>query len=172
VGAIHPRKNIPRLIKAFGTLKRKRQIPHKLVVAGALRWGSSDIDSIVAEYALENEIIFPGRVSDAELNSLYKHCSAFVYPSIYEGFGLPVIEAMAQGAPVVTSHGSSLDEVAGGAAELVDAYSETDIARGLEKVLFDTTYANNLRQKGIQRAKEFTWEKTAKGILDVLESVQ
>ncbi|MDP5029820.1 glycosyltransferase family 1 protein [Paraglaciecola sp.] len=171
VGAIHPRKNVIRLIKAFGLLKKNKNIPHKLMIAGALRWGNDEISSEIDKLQLNDDVQFLGRVSDELLNKLYKNCSAFVYPSIYEGFGLPVIEAMSQGAPVITSIGSSLEEVAGDAAELIDPYSEEDIARGLEKVLLDTTYADNLRQKGIQRAKEFTWEKTAKGILDVLESV-
>ncbi|MGS2721768.1 glycosyltransferase family 4 protein [Paraglaciecola aestuariivivens] len=171
VGAIHPRKNVKRLIQAFGLLKKNNKIPHKLMIAGAKRWGNDEIDGLIKKLQLDDEVQFLGRVSDELLNKLYKNCSAFVYPSIYEGFGLPVIEAMAQGAPVVTSLGSSLEEVAGDAAELIDPYSEQDIARGLEKVLLNKQYADDLRQKGILRANEFTWEKTAQGILNVLESV-
>lgn len=169
VGAIHPRKNVGRLIQAYVELKARRSIPHQLVIAGALRWMANDLD--VTDPAIKEDIIFTGKISDEELAALYGACSATVYPSLYEGFGLPVLEAMSFGAPVVTSNVSSLPEVAGKAAIMVDPYSVSAIAEGIAAVIEHPDTAARLRQAGITRAAEFSWDRTAREVLAVLHAL-
>lgn len=168
VGAIHPRKNVARLMQAFVELKTRRAIPHQLVIAGALRWMAEGLD---VDPNIKNDIIFTGKISDEELAALYGACSVTVYPSLYEGFGLPVLEAMSFGAPVVTSTLSSLPEVAGDAAILVDPYSVTAIAEGIAAVIEDPATAARLRSAGLARAAEFSWDRTAQEVLNVLKAL-
>lgn len=171
VGAIHPRKNVPRIIEAFNLLKQDKKIPHQLVIAGSLRWKKDHLFGHSSFNLVRDHIVFTGRVSEAELVSLYRNCDAFVWPSLYEGFGLPVLEAMSLGAPVVTSNCSSLPEVAGDAAVLVDPYNVMEIANAIWMILDRRSFAEDLRKKGIKRAAEFSWKKTAEKVLNVLESV-
>ena len=171
VGAIHPRKNVPRIIKAFNILKQDKRIPHQLVIAGSLRWKKDHLFGHSSFNLVRDHIVLTGRVSEAELVSLYRNCDAFVWPSLYEGFGLPVLEAMSLGAPVVTSNCSSLPEVAGDAAVLVDPYNVMEIANAIWMILDRRSFAEDLRKKGIKRAAEFSWKKTAEKVLNVLESV-
>jgi glycosyltransferase involved in cell wall biosynthesis len=170
-GAIHPRKNVARLIEAFSELKRSKSIPHKLVIAGVFRWKTKELIGTAAAVKAREEVIFTGRVSDEELTLLYKSCDAFVYPSLYEGFGLPVLEAMSLGAPVITSNISSLPEVAGDAAVLVDPKSVKEMAEAMWRVLNDPSFAQKLREAGKERAKLFSWEETARRTLEILEGI-
>ncbi|MFC1643518.1 glycosyltransferase family 4 protein [Chlamydiota bacterium] len=170
-GAIHPRKNIGRLIEAFSNLKREKKIPHVLVIAGVFRWKKNDSINTESFDSIKDDVVFTGRVNDEELISLYKQCDVFVYPSLYEGFGLPVLEAMSFGAPVVTSNTSSLPEVAGDGAVLVDPENIGEIAEGIFKIIDNRTFAELLRNKGKERAALFSWENTTQKVLDVLESV-
>lgn len=171
VGAIHPRKNIGRLIEAFAKLKISKKIPHQLVIAGALRWQADKSIQTEALKKIKDSIIFTGRVNDSELISLYRNCDLFVYPSLYEGFGLPVLEAMSLGVPVVTSNISSLPEVAGDAAVLINPEDTNAIAQGIWNILENRNLADQLREKGRKQADLFSWEYTAKKVLEVLESV-
>lgn len=157
VGTIEPRKNLRRLVEAMRQL-RADGLELPLVVAGAEGWGDvrSDID--------DAQVRFLGLVSDADLRALFASASVMAYPSEQEGFGLPVIEAMAQGTAVVTSRGTSTEEVAGGAAVLVDPVDVADIARGVA-VAYERR--GELAEPGRARAGELTWERSARATLDV-----
>jgi len=171
VGAIHPRKNVGRLIEAYYRLKMSKGIPHQLVIAGSLRWKWKETIQVDALDKIREHIIFTGEVYDSDLTDLYSNCDVFVYPSVYEGFGLPVLEAMSFGAPVVTSNTSSLPEVAGDAAVLVDPEDIHEISQGIWKILDKPEFAGELREKGENRAARFSWSNTAQKVSEVLESV-
>lgn len=159
VGNMQPRKNLVRLMQAFARAKQEYALPHKLVVVGQRLW----LAEPVLDYAnaLGDAIILTGYVPDADLPMLYNAADVFCYPSLYEGFGLPVLEAMACGTPVITSNLSSLPEVAGDAARLVNPYAVDEMAQALGEVLSDSLYRQALREKGQARAQLFTWARTA-----------
>ena len=169
VGTLEPRKNITRLIQAFGLLKKNNKIEHKLVVAGSKGWLYDEIFDKVNELGLSDDVIFTGFVPDEDLPLLYNCADVFAFPSLYEGFGLPVLEAMACGIPVVASNNSSLTEISGAdaAAVLVDPNSVEAIAEALHKVLSDGSFRQTLVNKGFQRAKLFNWEDTTRKTLAV-----
>jgi glycosyltransferase involved in cell wall biosynthesis len=170
VGSIEARKNLPRLLQAFAYLQGR--LEHwKLVVVGARRWKSSPVYETVRRLGLEQRVHFTGYVEEADLPALYSAASLFVFPSLYEGFGLPVLEAMACGTPVVTSNTSSLPEVAGDAALLVDPYDVAAIAKAVRRLLEDTALAADLRTRGLARAAQFNWERTARETIAVYERV-
>ncbi|MDD5367631.1 MAG: glycosyltransferase family 1 protein [Anaerolineaceae bacterium] len=170
VGTLEPRKNISSLIKAY------QQIGNidpriKLVHAGPLGWMYADILKLVKELGLDQQVRFLGRVSEEDLIGLYNAARLFVFPSLYEGFGLPVLEAMACNCPVVTSNNSSLVEVAGDAACLIDPMNIGDIASGMINILDDANTANCLRAAGLKQSAKFTWEKCARETYTVYEKV-
>jgi glycosyltransferase involved in cell wall biosynthesis len=167
VGAMNPRKNVARLVEAFDRAKRRLDLPHELVLIGPT-------DKAIfkrIDVATTDGIVLPGFVAEAELKYVYTNADAFVYPSLYEGFGLPPLEAMACGTPVVTSNVSSLPEVVGDAAELVDPTSVATISDGIERVLTDDVYRHNLVQRGYERSETFSWERAGERTLSVLQSV-
>jgi len=166
VATLEPRKNLLRLLKAFEVIGKKME-KINLVIAGDRRWGSEKILSKITESNFANRIILTGYVNPNDLPVIYNATELFVYPSLYEGFGLPPLEAMACGTPVVTSNLSSLPEVVGDAAVLVDPYNVESIARGILKVLKDKELRENLIRKGFERVKIFSWEKTARETLSV-----
>lgn len=168
---LHRRKNVIRLLEAYNKLKKERNIEYMLVIAGGKGDGYDDMCHYLSSNGLEGSVKLCGCVSNEELLLLYNSADLFVYPSIYEGFGLPVIEAMACGTPVVTSNVSSLPEVAGDAAVLVDPYNVDDIANAIYNVINDNELRESLIDKGLKRAKEFSWEKAAKETLEVFEEV-
>lgn len=170
VGNIEPRKNLVRLIDAFAQLK-KAGLPHKLVMVGQSGWHCEPIYAEVERQGLKSEVLFTGYVPFEDLPSLYSGAAAMAFPSIYEGFGLPVLEAMACGTPVVTSRTSGLAEVADGAAMLVDPLSVDEIASALYKVCTQPELANDLRTLGSARASTFTWQHAACTTLDVYDYV-
>jgi glycosyltransferase involved in cell wall biosynthesis len=170
VGAHDYRKNLPALIRAFDLLKKEHQIPHLLVLAGS---GGADPGFYppltgIAKIAPQ-DIIFPGYISDQDLPALYRGAEVFVFPSLKEGFGLPVLEAMACGAPVVTSLRSSLPEVVGDAGLLVNPEKESDLADAIWRILSSAELAQSLRAKGLEQAAKFRWENTARQVLEVIE---
>lgn len=169
VGNLHPRKNLVRLLEAFVRLKAEARIPHQLKIVGQAAWLCGDIFETVRRHRLEGEVEFTGYVAQDELVRLYQDAALAVYPSLYEGFGLPVLEAMACGCPVVTSRTTSIPEVAGEAAELVDPESVDAIAAGLARVAGDAAWAAELRRRGPERAARFTWEATARQTLAAWE---
>jgi len=168
-GTLEPRKNIGTLIEAFATLKARGDLPHKLVIAGKKGWLYQPLFDLVKSKGLEHEVIFPGFVDDRDLPSLYSAADVFVFPSFYEGFGLPPLEAMACGAPVVCSGASSLPEVVGDAAILFDPRDVHALTAAMSRVLTDETLRRGLSAQGLARAKRFTWERTAVSTLDVYQ---
>jgi glycosyltransferase involved in cell wall biosynthesis len=167
VGTLEPRKNLPRLAEAYGALPRDVRAEHPLLVAGPTGWQTDATES--ALHALGADCRLLGRVSDARLAALYRRCTVFCYPSLGEGFGLPVLEAMAAGAAVVTSDRSSLPEVGGDAVEYVDPTDTAAIAAALESLLRDPVRREQLAERARSRAREFTWERTAALTLEALE---
>ena len=170
VGTLEARKNIPTLIKAFYKLKKKN-IEHKLVIAGKKGWKYKNIFEIMEKLNLQNDVIFTGYVPDEDLPALYNVADLFVYPSLYEGFGLPPLEAMACGTPVITSNTSSLPEVVGDAGIMVDPYDVDGLADAMYEVLTDEGLRANMIKKGLERTEMFSWEKCARETLEVYKKV-
>jgi glycosyltransferase involved in cell wall biosynthesis len=169
VGTLEPRKNLARLIKAYASLPVGLRDRFELVLVGGRGWATAEFDAALARHAEHVRMLGP--VTDEELRSLYARATVFAYPSLAEGFGLPVLEAMAAGAPVLTSNRSSLVEVAAGAAELVDPFKVKAIAAGLAALLGDERRRSELSARGRSRAAEFTWERTARQTLEHLASL-
>ena len=168
IGTLEARKNLPRLLEAFA-IARGKGLTHKLLIGGARGWRLSDLAGIVAKHKLEQDVVFLGYVEDADLPVLYGRADFFVYPSIYEGFGMPILEAMASGTPVITSNCSSMPEVAGDAALLVDPLDVNDLAAKMLDLAGSGDLRRALREKGIARAAQFSWDKTARETLAVYE---
>jgi glycosyltransferase involved in cell wall biosynthesis len=168
VGTLEPRKNLPRLVAAYGSLDDAEQARHRLVVVGANGWQTDE--TLSALRSLGERCVMLGYVSDAALAELYRRCAVFCYPSLGEGFGLPVLEAMATGAAVVTSQISSMPEVGGNAVEYVDPLSVTSIAAGLRAVLDDESHHAELAARARARAGEFSWERFAAIALETLDT--
>jgi glycosyltransferase involved in cell wall biosynthesis len=169
VGTLEPRKNLVRLVRAY----RKAvgpSLPHALVLAGPAGWKS---EALEAELALTGPgtIVRTGALDVSELDALYRSAAAFVYPSLYEGFGLPVLEALHRGVPTVASDIPPIREVAGNAALLVDPRSEEALATAIERILIDDALAADLRRDGPARAAGFSWSATAEGTLAVYREV-
>lgn len=164
LGGLDRRKNVDRLILAFARLKQERRIPHRLVVVGAGRADPFFYDPRpdVARLGLTDQVLLLDRVDDAGAIALHQGSDAFVFPSSYEGFGLPPLEALACGAPVVCSKASSLPEVVGNAALLVDGSDEAALAEGIGRVLSDAELRRDLAERGPRQAARFTWEATAR----------
>jgi len=160
VGTFEPRKNLARLIEAYG-MARRRGIRAPLVLVGPTGWKADAVGADPARHGIEDHVVRTGFVSHDELRALYGRASAFVYPSLYEGFGLPVLEAMACGAPVIASSTSAVSEVAGGAAAMIDPLDAGSIADAIEQVLGDGARRTDLRTRGLARAGEFSWADTA-----------
>jgi glycosyltransferase involved in cell wall biosynthesis len=162
MGTREPRKNIPALLKAFASVKQRIRAPHSLVIAGGRGWLDEEIPHVLEELHLSRDVLFPGYVPDAELPLWYRLADVFVYPSQYEGFGMPVLEALASGTPVITSNVSSLPEAAGDAAITVDPGSPEEIAAALVRVLTDSALCEDLAVRGPRQARQFTWAQTAR----------
>ncbi len=170
LGTIEPRKNIPALVDALKIL-RDRGFPHRLLVAGRKGWLYQGVFEHVRQVGMENQVDFPDYVPDADLPALFAACDAFVFPSLYEGFGLPPLEAMACGAPVVCSNTSSLPEVVGDAALCVNPRNPGEIATAVERVIQDARLREELRTKGLAQAARFSWERAARETLQVYQMV-
>jgi glycosyltransferase involved in cell wall biosynthesis len=171
VGTLEPKKNIARLVEAFTRVRKYAAFAHKLVIAGKRAWGDEAIFRAVKEAGIENEVIFTGYVVEDELPLLMNGADAFVFPSLHEGFGIPPLEAMACGTPVVVSNVSSLPEVVGDAAITVDPYSIDAIADAVYRVISNEDLRAQMRAKGLERARLFSWEKAARQTREVLENV-
>jgi glycosyltransferase involved in cell wall biosynthesis len=172
VGLLQPRKNLPRVVEAFARLRERRpDLPQRLVIGGRVGWGVEPLMNRVRALRLENAVHFAGYVADEDLPALYSAADLFVYPSLYEGFGLPPLEAMACGAPVVTSNVSSLPEVVGDAALMVNPLDVEAMAAAMEQILTDSTLRQTLTARGGERARAFTWERMARRTLEVYRAV-
>jgi glycosyltransferase involved in cell wall biosynthesis len=171
LGAMEPRKNLARLLEAFAALKPAVRRETGLVVAGAPGWLNDSIQARLAELGLERQVRLAGYVDAGDVAALYSLATVFAYPSLWEGFGLPVVEAMACGAPVLTSDVSSMPEVAGDAAVLVDPTDVEAIADGLTRLLDDAALREDLAARGRRRAASYSWERCARETLAVYRSV-
>jgi glycosyltransferase involved in cell wall biosynthesis len=168
-GTIQPRKNLKRLIHAFRLmLADNPDLDFDLVLAGRQGWASDEVVNAAAERRGRGRVILVGMLDDSDLALLIKGASLAVVPSLYEGFSLPMVEAMACGVPTITSNTSCLPEISGNAIAYFDPLSVEDIAACMQAVLRDSELWRHLRQKGINRAREFTWERCARQTLDVL----
>lgn len=171
IGSLKANKNIPRLIEAYSRLPESILRKYALVITGGKGWKSDEIFSKVKQLNLENNIIFTGFVDDSELPLLLNAATLLVFPSLYEGFGIPPLEAMACGVPVIASNTSSIPEVVGSAALLFDPYIVEEIFTSLHRTLTDKQLRNELIQKGFERVKFFSWKNTARQTLEIYEEV-
>lgn len=171
LGTLEPRKNIERLIDAYNQLKRRYPDAPKLILAGQAGWLYKTIFEKVISLKLENDVLFFGYVPREDLVPLLCGAFAFVFPSLYEGFGIPALESMACGVPVLTSNVSSLPEVVGDAAIMVDPLSIDAINNGFEQLLIGEKLRIELSNRGLERARMFTWEKAASLTMDVYKSL-
>jgi len=170
VGTLEKRKNVPTLLKSFYKLK-KCKIEHKLVIVGGKGWKYTKIFDLIEELNLKDDVIFTDYVTDEYLVKLYNAADLFVYPSLYEGFGLPPLEAMACGCPVITSNTSSLPEVVGDAGIMIDPNDIDSLTESMHKILTDNELRKEMSRKSLERAGMFSWKKTAKETWDVYEDV-
>jgi glycosyltransferase involved in cell wall biosynthesis len=170
VGAIEPRKNLPRLMEAFASARRQGVV-HELVCVGPYGWSSRDLYDRVDALGLRRVVHFAGYIPAEDLPVIYNLAEFFVFPSIYEGFGLPVIEAMACGTPVITANTSSLAEIAAGVAETVDPHDVEALTAAFVRLAGDEEHRRELSRRGLARAREFSWARTAKEMLALYERV-
>ena len=161
VGTLEPRKNLRRLLGAFARVPEGLRKENMLVIAGGKGWGRGDVNEVLVDLGLKQDVIVTGYVTDAQLATLYAHARFLAMPSLYEGFGLPLVEAMSCGVPVLTSNTSSLPEVAGDAGCLVDPMNENEIADGLSRLLADDKFHDFLAARTKMNAARFTWQKAA-----------
>jgi glycosyltransferase involved in cell wall biosynthesis len=173
VSTLEPRKNVVRLLKAYDKLDKlvsfkATKLPH-LVLVGQKGWGYREIFETINGARLKNKIVLLDYIKNEDLLVLYNAALAFVFPSLYEGFGLPVLEALACGCPVITSNISSLPEVGNNACLYVNPYQVDEIALAMKRILTDENLRKELQAKGLIQAKKFSWQKTAKETIKVLE---
>jgi glycosyltransferase involved in cell wall biosynthesis len=166
----HPGKNHVRLIQAFERMKKATGAPHQLVLAGSEWSGSEAVHEAAAKSPFAADIVFPGFVPGGDLPAFYRAAEVFIFPSLFEGFGLPIIEAMACGTPTACSNLSSMPEVAGDAAPTFDPYQVEEIEAVLTRLVTDAPWREECRQKGIARAQQFNWTRTAETTLAVLRA--
>ena len=167
VGTIEPRKNLRRLVEAFDQMLRNTSLSPQLVIAGGQGWMMDDFVSFIKQKGMEDRVRLTGYLGDEDLCGLYSSCTAFIYPSLYEGFGLPPLEAMACGAPVITSRTPALVETVGSAARLVDPKNVDDIAQAMREMLSDNKMCEHYAELGKVHVKKFSWEQTARKTLEV-----
>jgi glycosyltransferase involved in cell wall biosynthesis len=170
VGLMEPRKNLPVLLKAFARIAKKFN-EYQLVLVGRRGWMVEEIFRQIEVLGIKDRVCFPGYVERADLPAVYNLADVFCYPSMYEGFGLPVLEAMACGTPVVTSRISSLPEIVGEAGEMVTPDDFTALADVLDHLLADPVYRKKLAKSGQAQAAPFTWERTARLTWEVYQRV-
>jgi len=168
VGNSNPRKNLTRLIHAFEQAKAEGNLPHQLIIAGEQGW-KFDREKAVRGLRYREDVRFIGFIPDEDMPALYSACSLFVFPTLYEGFGVPVLEAQACGVPVLTSRCSALPEVGGDGAFYVDPYDIAGIAEGIRIVLTHTALTAQLVQRGLENVKRFSWERSARCLNEIIE---
>ncbi|HTA62069.1 MAG TPA: glycosyltransferase family 1 protein [Bacteroidia bacterium] len=161
VGSLHPRKNILRLIKAFYLFKNETKSNFKLVLAGAIFWGENEMYELMKELKIEDELIFTGRIANTELKNLVASAFALTYVPYFEGFGIPLVEAMQCGTPILAANTSCLPEIAGDAAIYANPFDENEIKHAMITLYEDNDVRNNLIRKGLEQKNKFSWDKTA-----------
>lgn len=169
VSTLEPRKNIPNLLKAYGKLYEKIKIP--LIIIGKTGWKYKKIFKAIENCNLKDKIILLGYIRQKDLPAIYNLATVFVYPSFYEGFGLPVLEAMACGCPVITSNTSSLPEVAGKAAVMTNPYDVNTLSKTMRKVLTDENLRKSMIKRGLKQVKKFSWNRCAKQTLKAYNKI-
>lgn len=167
LGTLEPRKNVLKIIQAYNLFRKRNEKCPKLVIAGKKGWLYEDIFAYVKSQQIENLVIFTGYVESNEVPVLMRGATTFLFPSLYEGFGLPVLEAMSCGTPVITSYNTSLREVAGDAGLLVNPESEEQIAECMQKINDNADLCRRLSEKGLKQSAKFTWEEAAKTLSDL-----
>lgn len=170
VGNFNPRKNLRRLMEAFDLMKRETKLPHELVIAGGQGW-KFDAAEALKSVAAKDAVHFIGYVPDEDMPALYSAAELFVFPTLYEGFGIPVIEAQRCGTPVLTSNVSALPEVGGDGAAYVDPYDVKDIAQGMKELLQNKERRHNLIELGSINAERFSWEASARKLNEIVEGL-
>ena len=171
LSSLQPRKNFIRLIEAFALARQESALPHHLVIGGGKGWLYDAIFAKVQALGLTESVLFPGFIADCDLPALYNAADLFAYPSLYEGFGLPVLEAQACGTPVLTADNSSLSEAGGVAALYVQAEDVTSIAAGLLRLAQDGDLRQQLRSAGFAHSAQFTWQRSAEQLLGAYAKV-
>lgn len=171
VGSLHPRKNIGNLLQAFDKFKIETKAPLKLLIVGKAYWWNNEMENIYKKIVLKEDIVFIGRVDTNVLKNLLASSLAVTYVSIFEGFGIPVLEAMYSGVPVITSNTSSMPEVGGNAALYVDPFNINSISEALKKVFYDENLRKTLIENAKIRKQEFTWNKTAEKLWKSIEEL-
>ncbi len=166
VCTLEPRKNLRNLLRAFLGYLSGTATPYPLVLAGGEGWMEGELETFLKQLGLSNRVLLTGYISDEKLRWLYKNCFGFLYPSLYEGFGLPVLEAMGFGAAVITSTTTSLPEVAGEAAHYVDPFDLKSMSDAILKIALDNSYRKDLQKKALIRANQFSWQKSAQEVLN------
>lgn len=161
VGTLEPRKNWPALIRAWTILRQTTPLPHRLAIAGGKGWLTDEIYSTIDRSPSREDIVLAGFVADADLPALYSAADVFAFPSLYEGYGIPVLEALACGTPVVCANNSSLPEAGGDSALLVDALDVNQLAVALQRLIEDQPLRGVLRERGLHHAARFTWRRSA-----------
>jgi glycosyltransferase involved in cell wall biosynthesis len=172
LGNFLPHKNFATLVKAYNLLKNRNHIPHRLVLAGKNDRLREQLEMLIAAEHLQEDVILTGFVEDEWVPSLYAHADLFVYPSVYEGFGLQALEAMAYKIPVVVSNVSSLPEIAGDAALQFDPLSTENMADTIYKVLMDKGLRTAVIEKGTQRVQQFSWREMARKTAEIYQDVK
>ncbi|MEM9545581.1 MAG: glycosyltransferase family 1 protein [Bacteroidota bacterium] len=170
VGSLHPRKNVVKLINAFDQFKKEHKTDHKLVLVGRLAWKNEQLNKTYETTTYRDDIILTGHIMKQQLPRYMASAEALTYVSVLEGFGIPLLEAMSSGTPVITSNVSSMPEVAGDAAILVDPHDPKSIASGMYEIISNEPLKKELVSKGFDRAKEFSWKKTADHIYQELKN--
>lgn len=171
VGTLQPRKNVSTLVDAYAQFRRRTGLPHKLLIVGKPKYKFEAVFAAIERSGFKDDILFAGFVPDEELPTYYNAADVFVFPSLYEGFGLPVLEAMACGTPVICSSASCLPEVVDDAGLLAEPSDPSAFCNALERVLGNPAEAAALRERGLQRAARFTWDRTARETLEVYHEV-
>lgn len=169
VGTLEPRKNLARLLAAYASLPEHVRARAMLVIAGGRGWGGVDLQEMIARLELTKYVRLPGYVDEPTLSALYANARFLAMPSLYEGFGLPLVEAMVYGTPVLTANNSSMPEVAGDAGLLVDAYDVGSIANGLGQLITDDTLLNQYSANAKSNAARFNWDESARQLITVFE---
>lgn len=171
LGNFKPHKNLPRLLRSYAGLPEPLRATHRLVLAGGDRARRVELEHLARSLGVAAHVLFPGPIADPDLPALYGGCALFVLPSLEEGFGLPALEAMACGAPVVAADRAAIPEVVGAAALLVDPEHEPALTAAMARVLSEADLREQLRQRGLARAREFSPDRTADRVLTLLREV-
>lgn len=171
VGTLEPRKNLINLLTAFSNLPQKIRNMNMLIIVGGQGWGGIDLQNTIKNLDLTNDVQLLGYVNDETLASLYTHAKFLAMPSLYEGFGLPLVEAMFYGVPILTSNNSSMSEVAGNAAILVDPWDIKSIENGLLQLITDDTLQNQLTENAKFQVRQFNWETSAAQLYNIFKTV-